>query len=241
MFNKKSCPNCNKKVSKDYSFCPNCGMNFNSPKKNSKKEDWGMLGKSDISNEQPMPDIFEGFGGKMMNKMLTNAIRMMEKEMQKSMEMQKKTSIQNQKNPGIKPNFELYINGKRVNPENIKITQHPLENSMQNTPQRTIQKESSKKTPKNIAFSQENKNTFSKLEKKEPKTSIRRLSNRIIYEIEVPGVESIEHVSIHQLENSIEIKAIGKKTGYEKIIPIGFPISSYELSDGKLILELKAN
>jgi HSP20 family molecular chaperone IbpA len=242
MFNKKNCPNCNKKVSKDYTFCPSCGSSL---KKSSKKEDWGILGKEDAIEEQGMPDLFGGFGGKIMGKMLNNAIKMMEKEMQKSMEMQRNTEMQKKtspKNQGIKSNFELYINGKKINPENIRITQHPLENTIQNSPpQKTISRTTAKNTRKNIAFSQENKNTFSKLEKKEPKTSIRRLSNKIIYEIDVPGVESIENISINQLENSIEIRAIGKKNGYEKIIPINFPISSYELSDGKLILELKAN
>lgn len=231
MFNKISCPKCNKKISKNYAFCPICGHNL---KKNQKKDDYGMLGKDDL--EEEIPELFTGFGGKIMNKMLNNAIRMMEKEMQKNMEMQRK--ITSPKQQGIKTNFELYINGKKVNPENIKITQHPLS---QGTQQRTIKKESSKKNLRNIAFSQENKNAFSKLEKKEPKTSIRRFSNKIIYEIEVPDVESIEKVSINQLENSIEIRAIGKKTGYEKIIPLNFPISSYELSEGKLILELNAN
>jgi HSP20 family molecular chaperone IbpA len=237
MFNKKPCPHCNRKINKDYLFCPNCG---NSLKKNQKKEDWGMLGKEDVQNEPEVSDIFSGFGGKMMNKMLNNAMKMMEKEMQRNMEMQKRATSQSPKNSGIKTNFELYVNGKRINPENIKITQHPLENSLQPVTQKSSTK-SPNKNNKNVPFSQENRNTFSKLEKKEPKTSIRRLSNKLIYEIEVPGVESIENISINQLENSIEIKAIGKKTGYEKIIPINFPISSYELSDGKLILELKAN
>jgi hypothetical protein len=241
MFNKKSCPNCNRKVSKDYVFCPNCGSPI---KKMQKKEDWGMLGKEDILEEPAFPSLFTGFGGKMMNKMLNNAMKMMEKEMQKNIEMQKK--MPSQKQSGIKTNFELYINGKRVNPENIKITQHPLNHPIQNaisqnSQQKTVQREYSKRNAKNINFSQKNKNAFSKLERKEPKTSIRRLSNKIIYEIDVPDVESIENVSINQLENSIEIKAIGKKTGYEKIIPINFPISSYQLSEGKLILELKAN
>jgi len=240
MFNKKNCHNCNKKVNKEHLFCPNCGINLNSNKKNSKKEEYGMLGKEDILEEPGMQDLFGGFGGKMMSKMLNNAIKMMEKEIQRNMEIQKKISSQNTKNSLNKTHFELYINGKRINPENIKITRHPLERNIQNSSQKTISR-TTKNSLKNIPFSLENKNAFSKLEKKEPKTSIRRLSNKIIYEIEVPDVESINNISINQLDSSIEIKAIGKKTGYEKIIPINFPISSYELSNGKLILELKAN
>jgi HSP20 family molecular chaperone IbpA len=76
------------------------------------------------------------------------------------------------------------------------------------------------------------------LERKEPKTNIRRLSNRVVYELEMPGVESLEDISIIKLENSIEIKAISKNKAYVKVIPINLPITNYNLSEGKLILEL---
>ena len=93
----------------------------------------------------------------------------------------------------------------------------------------------------NLIFTSEAKENFKKLPKKQPETNIRRFSNKVVYEIEIPGVESIKDVSISQMENSIEIKAVAKKNAYEKIIPIGLPISKYDFSKGKLVLELKEN
>jgi HSP20 family molecular chaperone IbpA len=172
-------------------------------------------------------ELFGGIGGKLIEKILNSTIKMVEKEMEKSMKNE---------NKGIPSNFELYINGKRIPPEKIKITNQKIGNN-----QKKNSEINEEEKLKRVSFSQENKNLFLKLEKKEPSTSIRRLSNKIIYELNVPGVESINDISIIQLENSIEIKAIGKKFGYEKILPVSFPISNYYISEGKLILELKEN
>ena len=82
---------------------------------------------------------------------------------------------------------------------------------------------------------------MAELPKKEPKTILKRLGDKIIYEIEMPEVKSLNDVLINYLENSIEIKAIGESAIYSKIIPINMPITNQELSEGKLILELGEN
>ena len=56
----------------------------------------------------------------------------------------------------------------------------------------------------------------------------------------MPGVKSIKDLSIVKLENSIEIKAIAGKKAYVKLIPINLPVSDYNFSNGKLVLELEA-
>jgi len=56
----------------------------------------------------------------------------------------------------------------------------------------------------------------------------------------MPGVKSIKDVSVNQLENSIEIKAVAKDNSYFKLIPINLPVLDYELSEEKLVLELEA-
>ena len=81
-------------------------------------------------------------------------------------------------------------------------------------------------------------NKFIGLAKKEPETSIRRLANKVVYEIKLPGVKSIKDLSIIQLENSIEIKALSGKKVFYKIIPINLPINKYDRSKGILTLEL---
>jgi len=218
MFNKKNCIKCGKKVDSKYEFCPHCGNLFD---RNFKEEDWGMLGKKDSFNETNdfSESMFGGIGGKMINKLLGNALKMLENEMQKEIKKERKEPIN-------KTNFQLFINGKRINLEN-----NPM----------LIQQKEAKKPPEKIpldSFSKDKSKKFSNLSKKEPLTKIRRLSNKVIYEIDIPGVKSLKDISLIKLENSIEIKALGKNKAYYKLIPINLPIINYNLDDSKLILEL---
>jgi HSP20 family molecular chaperone IbpA len=214
MFKKIECKRCKKKIHSQYEFCPYCGISLNE----NFKKDWGMLGKSDemdnafgISNSM--------FGGDMFGKMLSGAMRMLQKEMQKEI-----------KNNNFKPrtNLRLMINGKEVNLNNI---------------QNQNKFKSVKKEIKNIKlpsmFSQENMKKFSSLPREEPLTNIRRLSDKMIYEINLAGVKSINDITIIKLENSIEIKAIAKDKSYFKLISISLPIMNYNFSKGKLVLEFE--
>jgi HSP20 family molecular chaperone IbpA len=200
---RKKCPRCEDKVKNSYSFCPNCGTQL---KDNS---DFGMLGKNDLPEEN-LSNMFNGFGGGMMNKMLGGAIKMLEKEISKEM----KKNIQEQ------PRMRLMINGKEINPSGIK-----QEKPKQHLP---------------INFSKENLEIWRKLPKKEPETNMKRFDNRIEYEMKVPGVESVKDVSIINLENSIEVKAISKKQGYSKTVP-NFPLKKFSLLKGILTLEMDAS
>ena len=68
---------------------------------------------------------------------------------------------------------------------------------------------------------------------------MKRIGNKIIYEVEVPGVDNIDNVMINQLETSIEIKALTKNKVYHKTLNLNLPILSYGLNDGNLVLELQ--
>ena len=222
MFNKKKCRRCGEKVSDKYKFCPICGSSIN---KNAQDEDWGMLGESDI--QQNIGDSFMmpfgGISGKMINKMLGNMMNMLEKEMAR--EMVRSNSNQPAK---IRPNtnIKLMINGKEI----------PLNNL--NQPKLTTVKKV-QKIPA-LEMSSDKLKKFSTLPKEEPETTIRRLANKVVYEINMPDVKSIKDISIISLENSIEIKALGKTKVYKKIIPISLPITNYNLEEGKLVLEMDA-
>ena len=212
MFKKKLCKNCGNKINNSYDFCPYCGNSFSENPK-----DWGMLGKTDTINEfeQFSNSLFGGIGGKIIGGMLGKTLKMLEHEIQKEMKTQ---------NNNPKTNFELIINGKRINPKEIKISQ-----------QKQIVKEQKKVLPN---ISNESLKKISGLPKKEPLTNIRRLADRVIYEINIPGVNSINDISIIKLESSIEIKAIADKKAYFKVIPISLPIINYNFLEGKLVLEL---
>jgi hypothetical protein len=233
MFSKKTCQRCGRKTNKSNSFCPSCGAPL---KRGQRREEFGMLGENDAMNEfeglsnSMFGDM--GFGGSFMNKMLSNTMRMLEKEMQKEMQNGGK-SAQNQNNNLPKTKVRLMINGKEIdlgNGNGIGMTENPNKKEKQKPVAVKFKR-----------FSDEQIKKFSKLPKKEPKTDLRRISDKITYEIEIPGVESVEDISITPLENSIEIKALSKEKAYSKSIPINLPIVGYNLADGLFVLEFRGN
>jgi len=203
----KTCPKCGKSIEKNFEFCPYCGKSLDD------NNSWGMLGKNDDIFEQ---DRFSGFGGGIFNKMIGNAMRMLEKELKKERETPQITP---------KTKVQLYINGKKIS---------------LGTPKQTKVKKTTKKVKgkPSTYLSKENQKKFVNLPREEPKTNVRRLSDRIIYDIEMPDVKSVKDISIVSFESSIEIRAIGKKKAYYKVIKIKLPIIDYYLSQGKLVLEL---
>ena len=215
MFERKKCKNCKEKIKDSYDFCPNCGA-----KLSTKKSEWGMLGKNDLIEEnQETQNIFpemNGISGGILEKMLGNAMKMLEKELSKEM---------NQNIPK-KTNLQIVINGKKVNPEQM----------FQN--KKTTEKKQEKTKKQFLPGKQEE---FKLLKKQEPKTNIRRMSNKVIYELELTGVKSADDISILQLESSIEIRAIATKKAYFKVIQINLPLVNYTFSKGKLSLELQVD
>jgi HSP20 family molecular chaperone IbpA len=216
MIKRKTCNNCNEKIKNSYNFCPSCGIQTKEQSK-----DWGMLGKNDKEEtKNKQINLFNGgITGGIMNKMIGSAMKMLEKEMQKELGPNKKMPI----NPNTK--IKLMINGKEIMPQKI-----------QKTP---TKKENIKILP--IEFSNENLKKWSNSKKEEPKSNLKRIGDKIEYEIEIPGVQSIKDISIIKLEKSLEIKAIAKDKSYQKIIPLDLPLKKYSLLQGKLTLELDAS
>lgn len=233
---KKRCTKCEMKFNKSFDFCPYCGFQSN------EKEDYGLLGKNDdIANlgnsfgNLGMPNKKLGnFTGSFMEKMLGSAFKMLEKEM-RNLEREE-GNIQNipniQDNHPMKTNFQLYINGKRVNiPE---FTQRLGRNMPQQ--KKEIRKE---KLPE---ISDETLKKASKLPRKEAKTKLTRFKDKLVYELNTPGLDSVNNVLINKLESSIEIKAYTDKAVFFKNLPIKFPLMKYSINpeEGKLFLEFKA-
>ena len=216
MFKKKKCEKCGKKIDEKYSFCPYCG----DQKGSEDDADFGMLGKNDfmpLANDLKLPFGFNAI----FNSLMKNLSKEMEEQMKGNFAQQPKK----EKKDGISISISTFGNGA----PRVKVT--PMGN------QKVEQEKPTEKIKQNN-FTKEKIKKFNELKREEPKTNIRRLSNKLVYEIEMPGVKTIENISITQLENSIEIKAIGDKKAYGKIIPISLPIKNYDLSEGKLILEL---
>ncbi len=221
MFNKKKCKRCGKKVEKDDSFCSNCGLSVNT---SDREEDWGMLGKDDrISPESMIPGFNMIFNSLMRD--FGSQFKEIEKELNRGMEKDSKPN---------KRGISISISTSGNSPPKISI------NNLNGEPLKQVQKEAPVKKRQGILalMSEEKAKNFLKLPQEEPMTKIRRLSNKVVYEIELPGVKSLKNVSIMQLENSIEIKAVSSEKSYKKIIAIDFPIKKFKLQKEKLILEL---
>jgi len=216
MFKKKECKKCRKKINDTYEFCPYCGNLLNE----NFKEDWGMLGKNDV-----MPSINEIKFPVGLNMIFNSLMKNLNKqfgELDKERKIRKPKMF---KKDGI--SISISTSGNR--PPKIRV------NSFRNSPKfKQVKKQI--KMPSN--FSQENLKKFSSLPREEPLTNLRRLSDKVVYEIDLPGVKSISDISIIKLEKSIEIKAVAEDKAYFKLITISLPIINYNLSDGKLVLEL---
>ena len=220
MFNKK-CPKCNSKTKKDYDFCPFCGNNFKSI---FDKEDYGIIGKTDLLDEQMFPTA----GGSFFEKTFNQTMKMMERQMrtmaQEMNEESKKIPI-NEINPNVK--MQLFVNGKRVFPQENNINNNLVQ-------EQQVQKVKINKMP------EEKLQRFAKLKRIEPNSKMKRIGQKLIYELEVPGVNDLDDILINRLESSIEVKALAKDVSYSKILNVNLPIIRYGLNNGNIILELQA-
>lgn len=225
MFKKKICKNCGEKTSEKYNFCPYCRAPLNEP---FNEEDWGMLGKNDFTS--PLEEIKLPMG---LNTLFNSVMKNLNKQFTElDRKAREEKSVPKTKKGGI----SISISTSGNFPPEIRVK------SFGDLPE--LQEKKKKINKKinglNVDDLRKKFKKFSGLPRKEPTTDIRRFSNRIIYEIKMPGVKSMKDVSIIQLENSIEIKAVAKDKAYSKLIPISLPIKKYNLEKGKLVLELEA-
>lgn len=220
---KKKCKNCGKKVSERYKYCPHCSVQLSS------NQNWGMLGRDDF-----MPSMDEVRFPRGFNMIFNSLLKNLDKQFR---ELDRDIGEDIERKPKInKGGVSISISTSGNKPPEIKVKsfgdqkfkrqEQKIKKQIKEIPSKTLTQKSLKR--------------ISKLPKEEPQTNIRRLADKVIYEIDMPGVKSIKDVSIIRLENSIEIKALTKNKAYIKLIPINLPIINYGLEKGKLVLELEA-
>lgn len=262
MFNKKVKCLCGKKIDKKYEFCPYCGisleesMNYHKNLKNKQKlfdNEVDQITKA-FSEEFGMPAL-ASFPVKMLVKKLSKDIEKQFREadlemtrakfqnpgfnMPKDAKKTSKSIMQAGKKIGKMEEFKfpggqgfsIQINMSNSQPEIFS-------NSEDNENQDTREENQGRKLPSIVSKTQSEK--YSRLPRQEPETSVRRLTDKIIYEISLPGIKNEKDISINKLQNSIEIKAFSKDKAYFKLIPISLPIKTWNLDKEKLVLELKA-
>ena len=99
-----------------------------------------------------------------------------------------------------------------------------------------IQKQQPKKAARK-GVTEDQVRRMSGLPRVEAKTQIRRLSDKVVYELKALGVESVEDIFVSKLENGYEVKAIGKKKVYVNSLPIELPLKGYSVSKNGLNIE----
>ncbi len=228
MFEKK-CPNCGRKIEKGFSFCPYCG--FNIEEKNRNK--YGLLGRDDNLNINNSIGLPFGF-----NKIFSSLLKQVDKQFQELDKRIGEERTNKKKKPKLrKKGFSINIStGTGKKPE-IKVS--GFGPGMKNFGKK-IKPKKKKSKIKQPKLSKEKKEKLASLPREEASTTVRRMSNKIIYEISLPEVKDEKNLAINKLENSIEIKAFGKDKVYFKLLPVSLSISRYKLKNEKLILELES-
>jgi len=224
MFWKKKCSKCERKIERGYDFCPYCGFS-------ARKKD-GLLDEIDENKPE-----FLGFNNSIFNKLVSKVAKDLERQF-RSIDNMKFDEIKEKKNHKVlsrglsisisSNGSEPIINVKRLGDDMEEINQDKSQDK----------KENAKKSIKQVRFTKEQEKKLINLPKIEPQTIVRRLSNKVIYEMDIPGAKK-EEVMISKFKDSIEIKAFTEDKVFTKIIPVGLPILRYYINNGKLNLELK--
>lgn len=210
------CESCGSKISKNYSFCPHCGDTLFDTEEES--ENFGFLGRDDhqrkIFEDSPIRGL--GIMDKMINSMMANLAKSFEKQ------------IGEAKNDSDNTKIETFPNG-------IKITIGPtsqLNSKSSKKPQEN--KISRKITDKQLS-------RMAGLPRVAAKTSVKRLADKLIYELDAPGTKSQEDIFISKLESGYEVKAISEKKIYVNSIPVNLPIKKASLAESKIVLEFASS
>ncbi len=214
MFNSKKCSRCGGKLKEVYSFCPYCGIDL----RNSEADirDFGMLGKNDEVFGAPLVGGLGGMGitEKMFNSVFTALMKNFEKQMQG---MNQGDELDN-----MGPEIERIPNGIKIKLGNFGMK--PVHHHHEKKPQKKV-------------ITDEQIQRMSKLPREEAKADVRRLSDKVVYELKTQGVENVNDIFVSKLENGYEIKAIGKTKVYVNSIPVNLPIRQYSIKDNKLSVE----
>ncbi len=128
-------------------------------------------------------------------------------------------------------NFE---DNSEINPRGFKIrisTGRPQLNQMAVQEKRPVQ-------PNQITAKEQERRA--KLSRVDAKSNVKRLSDRIVYEIDTPGISSKNDVALTTLASGLEVKVYSKDKCFVKFIPLNVEVIRYTIAKDKLFLELKA-
>ncbi len=211
MFSSKKCKRCEGKVKEDHSFCPFCGLDLRNPEADMR--DFGMLGKNDNVLGTPL------LGGGAMG--LPGDFSAIFAQVMKMMEHQlKNAETENVDFGDMKPEVKRLPNG-------IQIKIGP----------RMTGKLPPKQEAKPRVITDEQKARMKVLPRGEARVDVRRFSDKVVYELNAPGVDNVEDIFVSKLESGYEVKAVGNKKIYVNSLQVELPLKKYFVKDDKLTME----
>lgn len=211
---KKKCHSCREKVERKFKYCPWCGVSL---KKKKKEDDFGMLGETDeIQMQQSLNDLQLPFG---FNGIIGSLMKQIEKEM---------SNIDFGEDASRPKGFKIQIS-TGANPQ---IGQKKVQPVSQTKTVRSVESFNDK-------VSEEELERRRKLKEVAAKSTIRRLPEGLIYEIEAPGVEAKKDITLTKLEQNLELKAYSDDKCYVKKLPLKVEILGMAIKNGKIFLRLK--
>ncbi len=220
MFRRRTtCARCGNKMDRAFSYCPFCGAKREKKKSSSWLDE--PLDFSELGMRFPFGSLF-----KEIDKHL--------RDFDQAMLPKRKESKERKERPFVRSSgISISISSSGGEPT-IRVKPIGFVKPMLKAPKA---REMPVKPPAK-RLSKREAERLAKLPQTEPSTKVRRLTDRIIYEIDLPGVQE-KDVIVNKLQNSIEIKAFTKDKAFFKLIPIALPILKQYLKKDKFILELK--
>ncbi len=104
-----------------------------------------------------------------------------------------------------------------------------------------------KSSEKKVVYQKEPKLTekqiakMGKLPRAEAQSNVRRLADKVVYELKATGISSLDDIFVTKLENGYEVKAIGKTKVYVNTLPVELPLKGYGINKEGLIVEFLTN
>lgn len=201
------CKNCNSSVESKFSFCPHCGFDLIDHVK--EEQDFGLLGRTDSISEDQIESPFTKMRSSITDKMMNSIFNSLVKILGEEMRNFEQTE-----------RIEEFPNGIR-----IQFGLRPVKAVQQKKKQRAK------------GMTQEQIDRMSSLPRAPAKTSVKRLNNRLIYELTTPGIQAVDDVIFSRTESGYEVKAIGKNKVYVCNIPVSLSLKEVLIDSNKTIIE----
>lgn len=171
---------------------------------------YGLLGKNDVLPEEQ--NMHEQAPPGFTDRIMTGMINSMMQAIIKNIEQQ----VKNIDNAEIK---------EMPNGFQIRMGNQPIRRQKQ---------------PTTAKITAEQLERMAKLPRTQAESNMKRLSDKVIYELAMPGIKDVKDVFVNKLEQGYEIKAIGSKKVYTSSIPLNLPIKSYSIGEKGLTVEFLA-